>query len=223
MPPPDRLPHVEAAALAAMIIPTRTALLIIDVQEDFAGPSGAMARIGLDLSGVEPAIDRIEEMIAAARRVGAQVAFARVVTQEATDPEALKLLNLRKGRPSQAIAICRQDQPGADYYRLRPRPGDLEVRKLLFDSFHGANLEADLRARGVEALVICGFTTDCCVDSTARAAFHRDFSVFVVSDACDAYGRDLHEGSLRALQKNVALLTTAQAVQAAWSPQAREA
>jgi nicotinamidase-related amidase len=211
-----RLPHVDGDALPAMLDPARTALVIIDVQQDFTGPRGAMARIGLDLSGVEAAIDRIEALIAAARGVGAQVAFARVMSSEATDSAALKLLNARKGRPPGAIAICREGAEGSAYYRLAPEAGDIEVLKRLFDSFHGADLDAQLRARGVETLVITGFTTDCCVDATARAAFHRDFNVFVVSDACDAYDPDLHLGALRALQKNVALLTATADVLAAW-------
>jgi nicotinamidase-related amidase len=205
-----------------MIEPARTALVVIDVQEDFVGPSGAMARIGLDMSGVEPAIDRIEAMIAAARAAGATVAFARVMSSEATDSAALRVLNARKGRPPGAIAICREDQAGSAYYRLEPTAGDIEVRKRLFDSFHGTRFDEDLRARGIDTLVICGFTTDCCVDATARAAFHRDFNVFIVSDACDAYQVELHLGALKALHKNVALLTTAEAVGGAWAPGAGE-
>jgi nicotinamidase-related amidase len=211
------LPHVDGAALAGMLDPSRTALVVIDVQQDFTGPHGAMARIGLDLSGVELAIDRIEHLIAAARGVGAQVAFARVMSSAATDSSALKLLNARKGRPPGAIGICREDAEGSGYYRVAPQPGDIEVLKRLFDSFHGTDFEADLKARGIDTLVFVGFTTDCCVDATARAAFHRDFNVFVVSDACDAYDPDLHLGALRALQKNVGLLTTTADVLAAWS------
>lgn len=210
------IPHVEAAALAEMIEPAHTALVVIDVQEDFVGPTGAMARIGVDMSGVEPALDRIATLIAAARAVGAIVAFARVVSSEKTDSNALKLLNARKGRPPHAIAICREGEAGADYFRVRPEPGDIEAPKRLFNTFHATTFDADLRARGVDTLVVVGFTTDCCVDATCRDAFHRDYSVFVVSDATDAYASDLHAGALKALQKNVALITDTASVLAAW-------
>lgn len=212
------LPHVPAADLAAMIEPSRTALVVIDVQEDFVGPDGAMARIGLDLSSVGPALDRIERLIAAGRAAGATIAFARVVTSAESDSQALRLLNARKGRPPQAIAICREDQPGSAYYRVAPQPGDIETPKRLFNTFHGTRFDEELRARGVDTLVVVGFTTDCCVESTCRDAFHRDYSVFVVSDATDAYGAELHLGALRGLQKNVALLADTQAVLAAWAP-----
>jgi nicotinamidase-related amidase len=214
---PDSLPHVDPAALPPMLDPARAALLVIDVQNDFVGPTGRMAQIGLDMSRIEPAIDRIQTMITAARTAGAPVAYARVMTTAEADSDALKLLNIRKGRAPGAIGICREDQPGSDYYRMAPQPGDIEVKKRLFDSFHGTDFEADLRARGIDTLVICGFTTDCCVESTARTAFHCDFNVFVVSDACDAYQSDLHVSALKAMQKNVALLTTAAAVTEAWT------
>lgn len=214
---PDAVPHVDPAALHPMIEPGRTALVVIDVQRDFVGPDGAMARLGLDLSKIEPAIDRIEALIAKARTAGATVAFARVMSSQSTDSGALRRLNARKGRPPGSIAICREDQAGGDYYRVTPAPGDIEISKRLFNTFHGTDFDAKLKARGIEAIVIVGFTTDCCVDATARDAFHRDYDVFVVSDATDAYADDLHWSALRALQKNVALVTDTAAVLSAWS------
>jgi nicotinamidase-related amidase len=210
------IPHVPAADLAGMIDPARTALVVIDVQEDFVGPDGAMAKIGVDMSGVGPALDRVEALVAAARMAGATLAFARVVTTPESDSSALKLLNARKGRPPYAIAICREDQPGSAYHRVRPEPGDIEAPKRLFNTFHGTRFDEDLRARGVENLIVVGFTTDCCVDATCRDAFHRNYNVFVVSDATDAYAVDLHVGALKALQKNVALVTETASVLAAW-------
>ena len=62
-----------------------------------------------------------------------------------------------------------------------------------------------------------GVSTDCCVDSTARTAFHNGYNVFVVSDACAAYEPDLHSGTLNVLQKNLALLVTSDAVAGVWS------
>jgi nicotinamidase-related amidase len=123
---------------------------------------------------------------------------------------------IRRGRPGEE-AICRADESGADYYRIFPRPGDIEIQKLLYDSFHGTDFDAQLRARGIDTLIVCGLSTDCCVDQTARSAFHHDYDVFVASDACAAYEPGLHENALNALEKNCVLLTTTQAVEAAWT------
>lgn len=209
------LPHVEAEALADMIAPEHTALVVIDIQTDFAAPFGLLGRMGVDLSPVAAAIDRITPLIAAARTAGATVAFMRVVTRPETDTRALRTLMERRGTPG-GEAICRIADGGADYYRLLPEPGDIEIEKLMFSSFHGTDLDGQLRASGIDTLVVTGISTDCCVDSTVRDAFHRDYNVFVVSDACAAYEPDLHSGTLNVLQKNCALLVTSDAVAAAW-------
>ena len=209
------LPHVPGAALAEMLAPDMTALIVVDVQVDFASPDGLLGRVGVDLSSVPPAMARIEALIAAARKCGAQVAFMRVVTRSETDSAALKTLMLRKGRPG-GEAICRTDDGGADYYGVAPEPGDIQIDKLLYDSFYGTDLDDQLRARGIETVVLTGFSTDCCVDQTARAAFHRGYNVFVVSDATAAYDDALHESALNILYKNCALLVQADDVVAAW-------
>lgn len=212
---PAGLPHLDATVLAPMIDPAKTALVIVDIQNDFAGPSGLLKRVGVDMTQAEAAIDRIEAIIPAARKAGATLAFMRVVTEPETDSDALKALYARKGRPG-GQAICRMEDGGADYYRVSPEPGDIEIAKLLYDSFHGTDLEDQLRARGIDTLVMTGIATDCCVDATTRAGFHRGFHVFVVSDACASYEEDLHLGALKVLHKNCALLTTSDALVAAW-------
>ncbi|AJP71296.1 cysteine hydrolase family protein [Sphingomonas hengshuiensis] len=213
---PVGLPHLDAAAVKDMLPPARTALVVVDIQTDFAAPHGLIARYGVDMAPAEAAIDRIEALIAAARAAGATVAFMRVVTRPETDSDALRTLYARRGTPG-GQAICRVADGGADYYRVAPQPGDIEIEKLMFDSFHGTDLDAQLRARGIETVVMTGLSTDCCVDQTARAAFHHGYHVFVASDACAAYEPDLHSGTLNVLQKNCALLTTSDAVIAAWA------
>jgi nicotinamidase-related amidase len=210
------LPHVEAALLPPMIAAARTALVIVDIQVDFAAPEGLLGRLGVDLSDAHAAIARCERLVAAARRAGIAVALMRVVTRPETDSRALRNFMTRRGRAG-SEAICRADDDGAGYYRIFPAPGDIEIQKVLYDSFHGTDFDEQLRARGVDTLVVCGLSTDCCVDSTARAAFHRNYDVFVVSDACAAYEPGLHESSLSALEKNCVLLTTTNAVEAAWN------
>lgn len=211
----EALPHV-ADGLADMLVPATTALIVVDIQTDFAAPFGLIGGHGGDMSTIEPAIDRIEALIAAARGAGAHVAFMRVVTRPETDSNALATLYARRGMPG-AQGICRAEGGGADYYRVVPEPGDIEIEKLMFSSFHGTDLDARLRARGIETLVMTGVSTDCCVDSTARDAFHHGYHVFVVSDACAAYEPDLHTGALNALAKNCALLVTSDDVIAAWT------
>lgn len=209
----SELPHIEPGD---MIAPTRTALIVVDVQVDFASPEGLIGRYGTDMSPAETAIDRIEELIAAARKAGASVGFMRVMTRPETDSNTLKTWMARRGTPDNA-GICRIGTGGEDYYRVAPEPGDIEVSKLAYSSFHGTDFEQQLRARGIDTLVMTGLTTDCCVDSTTRDAFHRDFHTFVVSDACASFDEALHTGTLNALNQHTSLLVTTDAVVATWS------
>jgi nicotinamidase-related amidase len=218
VPPEDGItaPPLRDPTLASWIEPARTALLVIDVQVDFVAPEGAMGREGLDLAATVPALACVEKLIAAARTAGATLVFARVVSRPETDPAALKLLLARKGMPASALAVCRAETAGADYYRIRPLPGEIEIRKTLFSSFVGTTLDEQLKARGIDTLVVTGFTTECCVDCTVRDAFHRNYSVFIATDGCAAYSRELHEGALNSLAMNCALLVETQAVVQAW-------
>jgi nicotinamidase-related amidase len=207
---------LHVAAPRDMIDPARTALVLVDLQVDFAAPHGLLGRVGVDMSPAEPVIDRAEAMIAAARSAGVTVAFMRVVTTPETDSVALTTWMERRGTPG-GEAICRTDTGGADYYRVRPEPGDIEIQKLKYSSFHKTDLDAQLRARGIDTLVICGITTDCCVDATTRDGFHHDYHVFVVSDACTAYDDAVHHAALASMNQHCALLLTSAAVVEAWS------
>jgi nicotinamidase-related amidase len=211
------LSSLEVARLAPMIDPARSALLIIDVQEDFASPQGAMGRIGLDLSAIGAAIDQIHGITRAARLAGVQVIFARVVTRPETDTTAMRLFMERNDRdPEQEMAICRAGTSGAGYYRVEPQAGDLEIEKHLFSCFVGTRFDEQLRERKIDTLIVVGITTECCVDCTIRDAFHHNYNVFAVADACAAYDEATHHSALNGLAKNCAIVVDAARVQAAW-------
>jgi nicotinamidase-related amidase len=209
----EPLPHI--ADLSGMIAPATTALVVVDVQVDFASVDGVIGRYGVDMSEAETAVDRIEAMIAAARKAGVAVAFMRVMTRPETDTNAMKTWMARRGTPDDG-AICRVGSGGEDYYRVQPLPGDIQIEKLQYDSFHNTDLDEQLRARGIDTLVIAGISTECCVDATASAAFHRDYHVFVISDGCAAFGGTIHQDALLTLQTHYGLLAKSDAVIAAW-------
>ncbi|GBQ94135.1 isochorismatase [Gluconacetobacter liquefaciens] len=197
------------------IAPSRTALLVIDIQNDFGAPGFAMAHAGMALEPVEAAISCAETLITAARRAGVTPWFIRVVTRPETDPRALRRFMVRAGMADD-IAICRAGTPGVDYYRISPEEGEPEVEKLLYSAFAGTDLAGRLRESGVETLMLCGLTTDCCVDATARDGFHRDFDIFIASDACAAFDPRTHENALAILSTHCATPVTTQEILTAW-------
>ena len=205
-------------SLKDWIAPGRTALLIVDMQADFASADGAAGRWGLDLSSVPAALAAAERLADAARFARVPVVFAGLFTTPKTDSSAWnERMRRRGGNPDIDAALCRADQPGSAFVGARPQPGEPVVRKTRYSAFWETDLDAQLKALGVDTLVIAGLTTECCVDGTARDAFNLDYHVFVAADACAAYEPDLHAGALKMLDLNTAILTDSASVAAAWS------
>lgn len=208
---------MTAADLATWITPARTTLLIIDMQADFASPDGAAGRDGADLSAVPAALAAARQLAAAARSAGAPVIFVGLETQPETDSAAWRERVRRIGGDAAAeFALCRAGTPGAAFVGPTPTPGEVVIRKTRYSAFHGDELAAVLGASGRDTLVVCGLTTECCVENTVRDAFHRDYHVFLVADACAAYDQAAHAAALKALQHHCAIVTSSDEVALAW-------
>jgi nicotinamidase-related amidase len=203
------------ADLADWIAPARTALLIVDMQVDFAAPEGAMGQAGADLSAIPAALAAAQRLAQAARAAGTPVIFVGLQTSAETDSPAWSERLRRLGQDT-ATGLCRQGQPGADFVGALPEPGEQVFGKPRYSAFFGTGLDSVLKAMDVDTLVIAGVTTECCVDCTARDAFHLDYHVFIPADACAAYEPDLHTGALKALALNCAIVTDTDEVLKAW-------
>jgi ureidoacrylate peracid hydrolase len=199
------------------IAPGRTALLIVDMQVDFAAPEGVIGRMGVDLSTVGPALAAAERLAEAARAAAVPVIFVGLSTTPATDSPMWRERMARRGGDADVESdLCRAGQAGSDFYGPKPIAGELVIEKTRYSAFAGTGLGDRLRARGIDTLILCGLTTECCVDCTARDAFHQDFHVFVPADACAAYEADVHEAALKVMGLNFAILTDVEAVVGAW-------
>ena len=206
--------------LADWIAPGRTAVVVVDIQVDFASPDGALGLAGLDMSVVAPAVAASERLVALARAAGAPVVFVGLRTAAALDSPAWQERSRRRGSaPSEDSAVCRVGQRGSDFVGPMPQPGELVIDKIRYSGFFGTNLNSGLKALGVDTLLVCGLTTECCIDSTVRDAFHLDYHVFIPTDACAAYEPEVHEASLKNLELNCAILVTVDEVEAAWAEQ----
>jgi len=209
---------VEATpdSLDAWIAPERTAVLVLDMQVDFASPDGALGAF-VDLGAVKPALAAAEALVAKARAAGVPVVFVGLSTTPETDSAAWnERLRRRGGDPHVEAALCRAGQPGSEFYGPTPAPGELVVHKTRYSGFVGTDLDMQLTRMGVDTLVVAGLTTECCIDSTVRDAFDLDYHVFVAANACAAYEPDLHEASLKVMGLNTAIVTDTAAIAEAW-------
>jgi ureidoacrylate peracid hydrolase len=183
------------------IDPSRTALLVVDVQNDFCHEGGFFASIGFDVAPCAVAASRLVPVVDAARSSGVQVVW----TMSTNDSPPTYRLAPARFRRRQGDRPADQFVPGSWGWQivdeLEPVQGEVVIRKPRYDAFLYTSLEDDLRERGVDTVVIGGVITNCCVDTTARSAFMRGFGVLVLEDTVATFEqeRDLHDASLRNL------------------------
>lgn len=201
-------------SLKEWIAPSRTALLLIDMQVDFASPEGALGRSGMDMTAPLAAVNKAEGLAEAARKAGVACIFVRLVTREEDETAFLK--EWKRRRDSDDPPLCREGTPGADFVGPQPQPRELVISKKRYSAFAGTGLDAALRGEDIDTLVVSGLTTECCIDASVQDAFARDYHVFVVSDATACYQPGLHQQALKALNLNCASVITAAEATGAW-------
>lgn len=202
--------------LAEMLEPRRTALIVIDVQNDFGSPKGVSARAGFDLSSVDKAVDNVSALLDAARKQDVMVVLVKLLTSPESDSQAANERRARLGSANNERP-CREGTWGAEYYRIAAQPGDVEVGKARYSSFVNTPLDFYLKSRpGLDTLVVCGLTTECCVETTVRDAFVRDYHVFIPHDAATAYSRDVHDVSLKILGIYFASIVSTEQILSCW-------
>ena len=189
------------------------ALIVIDMQNGFVDENGFIARIGLDRSAGVAAIEPAKRLLEAARAASIPVVFTRYSLNPDYSDAGL-LLELYPGI-REAGGMVRGTR-GADVIDdLAPREGELTIDKTRYSAFFRTDLEAHLRDLGVDQLIICGVTTNVCVEATGRDAFARDIRVIVVSDATGAHSPELHEAALASIAYGMGEVATVAEVRAA--------
>ena len=209
---------VSARPAPTELAPDRTAVIVVDMQNDFASTGGMFERAGIDVSGIRAIVEPIRAVLDAARRAGLQVCYLKM----GFDPDLVNAghpnsptwtkhapLNVGKdvqsptGEPSRIL--IRDTWNTEIVEELAPQADDLVVDKHRYSGFFGTELEACLRERGIESLVFVGATTSVCVESTLRDAMARDFHCLLVED-CVAepigaqFERTNHEASVLTLE-----------------------
>src|SRR6266404_6096550 len=179
-----------------------TALLIIDMQRDFLEPGGFGAALGNDVSRLRAAVELCRAVLAAARKAGITVIHTREGHRpDLSDAPRLKVERgdaaLRIGAAGPMGRILVRGEPGHDIIpELYPAPGEPVIDKPGKGAFCQTDLELILRNRGIETLLVCGVTTEVCVNTTVREANDRGFRCIVLSDCCASYFPEFHQAGL---------------------------
>jgi nicotinamidase-related amidase len=196
-----------AAEPAPLAVDTgRVALVIIDMQRDFLEPGGFGAALGNDVSLLKAAVGPCRDLLAAARRAGVLVIHTREGHRpDLTDAPPIKVERgdpaTRIGAPGPMGRILVRGEPGHDIIpELYPAPGEPVIDKPGKGAFYQTDLELMLKNRGIETLLVCGVTTEVCVNTTVREANDRGFRCIVLSDCCASYFPEFHDMGLKMIK-----------------------
>jgi ureidoacrylate peracid hydrolase len=205
--------------LEAKTEPGHTALLVVDVQNDFCHAAGGLAVAGANMSIIQAAIPRLADLVRAAHAAGVFVVFLRIVQTPSSNSDAWEALE-----PDQGPRLVVDGEWGAEYYDGLPHECmDVEVVKHRHSAFVGTGLDELLRARGIRTLVFGGVATNVCVEGTAREAADRDYYVVLADDACGAARADLHEMSLHNVRTYLGDVVASRELVGLWTPVSRRA
>jgi biuret amidohydrolase len=190
---------------------TRTALIIIDMQCDFLLPGGFGETLGNDVSLLGRAVGPCRNVLDAARAAGLLV----IHTREGHRPDLsdAPIAKVERGHPSKRIGapgpmgrILIRGEPGHDIVpELYPIAGEPVIDKPGKGAFFATDLDALLRNFGIRYLLVCGVTTEVCVNTTVREANDRGYRCIVLADCCASYFPDFHEAGLAMIKAQGAI------------------
>lgn len=185
---------------------SQTALVLVDLQNDFIDPKGAYGRAGQGAAAIAALPDRLAPLADAMRAKGGWIVSTHFTLVPAKGGEPLISPHLKELRPFLAKGDF---LPGSWGHQLvdRLRPSDLSVEKIAYSAFYMTRLEWVLRKCDIRRLIVGGIVTNGGVASTVRDAHVRDFDVSVLSDGSAAFSDEVHQTAIAAL-KPVCKVTT---------------
>jgi biuret amidohydrolase len=180
----------------------RTALIIIDMQRDFLEPGGFGETLGNDVSRLAVAVEPCRAVLDAARRRGMLVIHTREGhLPDLSDAPPAKVErghpNLRIGAPGPMGRILIRGEPGHDIIpALYPIASEPVIDKPGKGAFYATCLGQLLAEKRIENLLVCGVTTEVCVNTTVREANDRGYRCIVLADCCASYFPEFHAAGL---------------------------
>jgi len=193
----------------------KTAIIIVDMQNDFGSKGGMFDLAGIDISSIQKAVKPTARVLQTARQAGLKIVYLQMAFKaDLSDMGSAESVNrvrhvniMHVGRAvtapnGEASRILVRDTWNSDIIdELRPNKGDVQLYKTRFSGFYRTNLHEILQAAGVRDLIITGCTTSVCVDSTIRDAMFRDYRCVLLADCTaepigEGLPRSNHDASL---------------------------
>jgi ureidoacrylate peracid hydrolase len=193
--------------------PRWTALLVVDVQNDFVSPEGSAKQRGEDVTASIAMVPRLIRLIEEARRISLPVVYVKTTHGEWTDTPSW----IYRKSQEKVLNTCREGTWGAEFYEgISPLPDERVVIKHRYSAFINTDLNTVLKAKGVESVLVTGVATNVCVETTARDAYMYDYYVTMVEDCAAAYDQKLHETTLENIRRHFGLVASSDEIIQNW-------
>lgn len=184
--------------MAGPIQAATTALVIVDMQNDFVHPEGAYGRAGQTSKAIATLPARLKRVADAVRPAGGWIVSTHFTLVPGKEGEPFISEHLRALRPF----LGKGDfAPGGFGHDLIDdlQPADLKVEKVAFSAFYQSRMDWMLRRAGIKTLIFGGIVTNGGVASTARDAHVRDYDVIILEDGCGAFSAEAHDATIGSL------------------------
>jgi ureidoacrylate peracid hydrolase len=205
---------MEAKPQPVILDTSTTAVIVVDMQNDFGSKGGMFDRAGIDISGIQKAVPTTARVLDTARKQGIKVIYLKMAYRsDLSDLGASDSVNRTRhlqlgvgqhvtapdGSPSQILVRDTWNSEIVD--ELKPHSEDIVLYKTRFSGFYETDLDDRLRELGAKHLIITGCTTSICVESTVRDAMFRDYLCVLLSDCMsepigNTLARSNHDASL---------------------------
>lgn len=199
--------------------PEHTALVVVDMQNDFCSTEGHFAHAGRDVSRIAAIVPAIATLVGTARSLGVPVIHIMQTTLAdfASDSPAWMYFKTRDGK---APNYTMDGSWGQEIVpELAPNPGEPVVKKHRPSAFRLTTLDLVLRNKGIATVAICGCITQGCVQATTMDASFHDYYAVLVKDCVQSTNQELHENALRFLGSRYDMVTSEELARIWSSPQ----
>jgi ureidoacrylate peracid hydrolase len=177
--------------------PKTTAVVLIEYQNDFTTDGGVLHGAVAEVMDKTGMLENTKRVVEKAREAGATVMHAPITFAEGYNELSSHPYGILKGVVD-GNAFVKDSWGAAITDELAPEAGDIVIEgKRGLDTFASTNLDFILRSKGIKTLVLGGFLTNCCVESTMRSGYENGYEVITLSDCVAATSEAEHDNALR--------------------------
>ena len=179
--------------------PLTTAVLIVDLQNDFLDPQGAYGRSGTSNPDIAALPAKVGPLLAEVRKAGGWVVSTQFTLVPGKNSEPFISNHLKKLRPFLTKGDFMPSSWGHSLVN-ELKPADITIEKVAYSAFYQSRLDFALNRAGIKTLMVCGIVTNGGVASTVRDAHVRDFHTITLEDGCAAFSKETHDVSIASLE-----------------------